>query len=110
MTARFELHKNDRGQFHFSLRNADGGVLLVSEGYASKASAENGIASVKKNCIVAERFEKRVADDGRLYFNLHAANHQVIGTSPMFKSAEQRDAAIAAIHADADKAAVDDRA
>ena len=109
MAVRFELHKNDEGQFHFSLRSVDGGVLLTSERYISKASAENGIASVKKNSVVADRFEKRAAEDGRAYFNLRAANHQVVGTSPMFKSAVERDAAIAVIHAEADKAAVEDR-
>lgn len=109
MAAHFDLRKNDQGQFHFSLRNGDGSVLLTSENYVSKASAENGIASVKKNSVVADRFEKLVASDGRAYFNLRAANHQIVGTSPMFKSAELRDAAIAVVHAEADKAAIDDR-
>ena len=110
MAASFELHKNDKGQFHFSLKTAEGGTLLNSENYESKASAENGIASVKKNSVLLDRFEKLQASDGRAYFNLKAANHQVVGTSPMFGAADKRDAAIAAAHADAEHAPVHDHA
>jgi uncharacterized protein YegP (UPF0339 family) len=108
MAVSFELHKNEKGQFHFSLKAADGGTLLSSEQYESKASAENGMASVKKNSVLPERFEKQVASDGRAYFTLKAANHQVVGTSPMFGTADKRDAMLAMVHAEAELAAVHD--
>ena len=108
MAVSFELHKNEKGQFHFSLKAADGGTLLSSEQYESKASAENGMASVKKNSVLPERFEKQVASDGRAYFTLKAANHQVVGASPMFGAADKRDAMLAMVHAEAEHAAVHD--
>lgn len=104
MAAHFDLHKTDRGQFVFALKSADGGTLLRSETYESKASAESGIASVRKNAILPERYDPQQASDGRFYFNLKAANHQIIGTSPMFGDAAKRDAAIAATQNDAERA------
>ncbi len=109
MAASFELLKNDKGHFHFSLKGSDGGTLLRSETYESKSSAENGIASVKKNSVLTERFERLAASDGRAYFNLKAGNHQIVGTSPMFAKTEARDAAIAAVQAHAEQAPVHDR-
>ena len=108
MAVRFELHKNDKGQFHFSHKTAEGATLLSSEQYESKASAENGIASVKKNSVLPERFDKQTASDGRAYFTLKAANHQVVGASPMFGTADKRDAMLAMVHAEAEHAAVHD--
>ncbi|WP_031407061.1 DUF1508 domain-containing protein [Thiomonas sp. FB-Cd] len=108
MAASFELLKNDKGHFHFSLKTASGDTLLRSETYEAKASAEGGIASVKKNSTDAARFEKLQASDGRAYFNLKAANHQIVGTSPLFAKAETRDAALAAVQAEAAGAAVHD--
>lgn len=110
MAVSFELRKSEKGQFHFSLKNADGSTLLGSEQYESKASAENGIASVKKNSVLPERFDKQVASDGRAYFTLKAANHQIVGTSPMFATADKRDAALALVHAEAEHAVVHDHA
>ena len=80
----FELKKADNGQFSFSLKNADGETLLRSEQYKARDSAINGIASVQKNCALDQRYNRLNAADGRCYFNLKAANHQVIGTSSMF--------------------------
>ncbi len=37
-----------------------------------------------------------------------AANHQVVGTSPMFGTADKRDAMLAMVHAEAEHAAVHD--
>ena len=38
----------------FDLKHTNGQVIAVSEGYTTKASCENGIASVKKNAPEAE--------------------------------------------------------
>lgn len=110
MALKFELGKNDKGEFHFKLLAADGGTLLRSEGYAAKASASNGIESIRKNAADDGRFELKSASDGRPFFNLKAANGQVIGTSPMFKDAAARDAAVKDVKKGAATAKVDDKA
>lgn len=54
MAAKFELKKTAQGQFHFNLKAGNGEIIASSEMYESKASAKNGIESVKKNAADAE--------------------------------------------------------
>lgn len=97
MAGWYELNTNDKGQYSFVLKAGNAEVILRSEQYESKASAENGIASVQKNSPLEANYERKDASDGRPYFNLKAANHQVIGTSQMYKSAAARDGGIESV-------------
>ncbi len=97
MSGSYELKQNDKAQFSFTLKAGNGEVILRSEQYESKGSAENGIASIQKNSSADERYDRKDATDGRYYFNLKAANHQIIGTSQMYKSAAGRDAGIESV-------------
>ncbi len=97
MAGWYELHKNAKGQFHFVLKAGNSEVILNSEQYEAKASAENGISSVQKNCAADANYDRKEASDGRPYFNLKAANHQIIGTSQMYASAANRDAGIESV-------------
>lgn len=110
MAGWFELSKSSDGQFRFVLKADNAETLLTSELYHAKASAENGIASVQGNCGAEERYEKKVASNGKHFFNLKAANHQVIGTSQMYASAESRDAGIASVKSNGATATVKDSA
>ena len=97
MAGKFELNKNDKGQFSFVLKASNGEVILRSETYESKASAENGIASIQKNSPSEERYERKDSTNGKFYFNLKAGNHQIIGTSQMYATAASRDAGIESV-------------
>lgn len=97
MSGWYELSSNDKGQYSFVLKAGNAETILRSEQYESKASAENGIASVQKNSPSEERFDRKDASDGRFYFNLKAANHQIIGTSQMYKATAGRDNGIASV-------------
>lgn len=97
MAGWYELGSNDKGQFSFVLKAGNGEVVLRSEQYDTKASAENGIKSVQTNCGTDARYDRKDAADGRCYFNLKAGNHQVIGTSQMYKTADGRDAGIESV-------------
>ena len=108
MAGWFELSRNDKGQFTFVLKAGNSEVILRSEQYESKNAAENGIISVQGNCSQDERFERKVATDGRPFFNLKAANHQVIGTSQMYASAASRDAGIDSVKQNGTSATVKD--
>ncbi len=46
---KFEIYKDKAGEFRFRLKAKNGEIILVSEGYKSKASCEKGIESVRKN-------------------------------------------------------------
>jgi len=54
MAGKFELYTDKSGEYRFRLKAGNGQVIAVSEGYASKASALNGIESVKENAPGAE--------------------------------------------------------
>ena len=49
MAGKFHLKKSSDGQFRFVLKAGNGETILTSELYKQKASALNGIESVKKN-------------------------------------------------------------
>ena len=63
--------------------------------YESKASALNGIESVKKNAADDDSYVRLTGKSDAPYFTLKAGNHQVIGTSEMYASASNRDNGIA---------------
>lgn len=49
MAGKFEVYKDKSGGFRFRLKAANGEVVASSESYKTKASALNGVESVKKN-------------------------------------------------------------
>ena len=51
---KFELYQDKAGEYRFRLKARNGEVIATSEGYKAKASAMNGIESVKKNAPEAE--------------------------------------------------------
>lgn len=53
MAGKFELFKDARGEYRFRLKAGNGEVIATSEGYKTKASAENGIKSVQTNAPTA---------------------------------------------------------
>lgn len=54
---KFEVYKDEAGQFRFRLKTAAGEVVLASEGYTAKASCEHGISSVRRNAANATLIE-----------------------------------------------------
>lgn len=97
MAGWFELSKSSDGQFRFVLKSGNGETILSSELYQTRSSAENGIASVQANSALDERYERKESSNGKFYFTLEAANHQVIGTSQMYASAQSREAGIESV-------------
>lgn len=108
MESCFELSTAADGQFRFVLKGENGKTLLASELYRSKDSAQGGIAAVQKNCGSDERYEKKVASNGKHFFNLKSANRQVIGTSQMYASEQDVEAGIAAAKASGATASIRD--
>ena len=54
MAAKFEISKDKAGKFRFHLKAANGEIIAASQGYDTKASAENGMESVKRNAPAAK--------------------------------------------------------
>lgn len=97
MPGSYSITSNNKGGFAFVLKAGNGQVILRSEVYDSKAAAQKGVASVQANAGRDDRYELKVAKDGRTYFNLLAANGQVIGTSQMYASLATRARGIASV-------------
>lgn len=97
MAGWYELSKSSDGQFRFVLKDSKGDTLLTSELYKARSSAEQGMASVQANSLLDERYERKTASNGKAFFNLKAANHQVIGTSQMYATEAAREADIARV-------------
>ena len=97
MTGIFELKKSKSDQYMFTLKAANGQVILTSEFYQTKAAAENGIESVKKNGSNDSNFEHKMSMKGEAYFTLKAANKQIIGKSEMYPVASGMEKGIASV-------------
>lgn len=108
MAAKFELKQAKDGQFMFNLKAANGQVILTSELYKQKSSAENGIESVRKNANREGAFETKTNSRGEPYFILKATNGQEIGRSEYYSGASAMENGIASVKSNAPDAKVDD--
>lgn len=108
MAGKFELKLSKNNKYFFTLLEGAGPVVLTSEMYETKASAVNGIESVKKNSADDARYHRLAGKDGAPYFTLKAANGQVIGQSQMFKDEKERDKELDLCKTDGPGASVSD--
>jgi len=109
MAAKFELKQGSSGQFMFNLKAGNGEVILTSELYKEKGSAEQGIDSVRANATDDSRFEHKTSKNGQPFFVLKAANGEIIGKSEMYSSASAMENGIASVKKNAPSAGLDDK-
>ncbi|MFC4139988.1 MULTISPECIES: YegP family protein [unclassified Microbacterium] len=57
MAGKFELYTDKSGDWRFRLKAGNGETIATGQGYSSKASALNGIDSVRRNAADAEVVE-----------------------------------------------------
>ncbi|MCX6158661.1 MAG: YegP family protein [Ignavibacteriae bacterium] len=105
---RFLISKRSNNEFQFVLEADNNQVILVSEGYTTKAACYDGIDSVKVNTPYDNRYNRLSASDGRYYFTLTAQNNKVIGTSQMYQTMQSREVGIASVKANAPTAEIID--
>ena len=109
MAAKFELKQTKSGKFAFNLKATNGQVILTSQQYKEKASAQNGIESVKKNSQNPDRFATKTTASGKMTFSLTATNGQVIGASQTYESESGCENGIKSVAECAPGAAIDDQ-
>lgn len=105
---KFQVFKSTaNSEYYYRLRAANGEIILNGEGYTTKQSCLNGIASVKANAPYDSRYDRR---DGtyNYTFNLKAANGEIIGRSESYTTSVSRENGIAAVKRDAPTAPVED--
>jgi uncharacterized protein YegP (UPF0339 family) len=108
MAAKYDVLTSSDGQFYFNLKAANGQIILTSERYKQKASALNGIKSVRKNSLIDARFDRRTSTSNQPYFVLLARNGEPIGRSEMYSGTSARNNGIASVQTNGPTARVDD--
>ncbi|MBB1628604.1 YegP family protein [Achromobacter sp. UMC71] len=96
MSGYYDL-KRSGDQYLFNLKAANHEVILTSERYTTKASAQEGIRSVQQNSPIDARYQRKTASDNSPYFTLTASNGQTLGRSEMYSSTSARDNGIASV-------------
>ena len=104
---KFVISTRKNGEFQFNLKADNGQVILTSEGYTTRAACENGIESVRKNSGDDARYERKRSTNDKHYFNLKAANGQVIGSSEMYESSAAMENGIASVKKNAPDATLE---
>lgn len=95
---KFQVFRSTSNQeFYYRLKARNGENILSGEGYTTKQSCLNGIRSVKTNSQYDFRYEDKTSVNGQYYFNLKAANGEIIGTSEMYTTSSARDNGKAAV-------------
>lgn len=105
---KFEIYADKGGKHRFRLKAGNGQNILASQGYASKSGCENGVESVRKNCMDDACFERLESSKGEPYFNLKSTNGQVIGTSERYSSTSAMENGIASVKKNAPGASVEE--
>ena len=105
---KFQVFKSSaNNQYYYRLRSSNGQIILNGEGYKTKQSCLDGIASVKQNAPYDSRYERKDGA-GNYTFNLKAANGEIIGRSENYTSSAARENGIAAVKRDAPGAPIED--
>ena len=97
MASKFVLKKSKGGQFMWNLVANNGRIVLTSERYKTKASAMNGIKSVKKHSKADKWFDRGPTKNGGQHFVLKASNGETIGRSQVYKGASGCSGGIASV-------------
>ncbi len=88
--ANFDLWEASNGEFYFTLQARNGAVIGTSETYVSASNARRGVQTVTRNVgeyldflanRTGARFDIFQGADDRFYFNLHAANGEIVLSS-----------------------------
>ena len=108
MASKFIVKKAAGGQFMWNLVANNGRVVLTSERYKSKASAVNGIKSVKKHAKANKNYDRNKTRNGGIAFVLRASNGETIGRSQVYKGSSGCIGGISSVQRCAPKGIVED--
>jgi uncharacterized protein YegP (UPF0339 family) len=87
--ARVAVVLGDSGQWHFNVFAKNGQVVLSSESYTSQAAAYNGAMAVQDAGVASFAYDLKATVSGSgYYFNIKAANGEIVGTSQQYSTQE----------------------
>lgn len=108
--AKFTIFPSEKNQqYYFNLRAGNNEIILASEGYQQKSSAEAAIALVRTHSQQDDNYARKETAAG-FSFTLKAGNGETIGRSEVYKSAAGRENGIASVKRNAPVALLNDLA
>lgn len=87
--------------YSFTFVSDDGTVVLKSEKYKAKDSADKGVRAVIKNCTNDKRIILETAVDGRHYYSIKSGNGLIVATSVMYSTEQERAASLSQLRSQA---------
>ncbi len=106
MAGKFEIKEGTSGKFRFNLKASNGQTILTSEAYETRAGAEKGIESVRKNASDDNRYERKTAKNDEAFFVLKAGNGEPLGRSETYSSASAMENGIESVKRNAPDAEI----
>lgn len=106
MAGKFEIKEGSSGKFRFNLKASNGQTILTSEAYETRAGAEKGIESVRKNASDDNRYERKTAKNDEAFFVLKAGNGEPLGRSETYSSSSAMENGIESVKRNAPDAEI----
>ena len=85
-SAHFETFVGMDGQHYFDFVAGNGQNVLRSEGYKTAQGAASGIAAVTAAGVDSGAYDVKLAKNGEYYFNIVAANNEIVATSETYST------------------------
>lgn len=87
---RFEVAHGPTNQIQYKLFDAEGKVVVTSDGFPSKDACFKAIQSIKENARVGQRWEMKSVD-GKFFFVLKSPSHSVLAKGGPYGTVEERE-------------------
>lgn len=103
---RFEVAHGPTNQTQYKLYDADGKVVVTSDGFPSKAECFKAIQSIKENARVGQRWELKSVDE-KHFFVLKSASHTVLAKGGPYGTVEEREKVATIVRNSVEAAVID---
>lgn len=83
---RFQIYKKPRdGKYYFKLKAKNGWPLLTSKAHESVKDCEDTIEVLRRNATDDEQYERKIAKNGRHYFEIKDEKTATLAVSRLYK-------------------------
>lgn len=92
-----EVRKNVALHYYFTLIMPKHDAGFISQAYKTRDALAAGISSMRSSVGFNNRYERLISPRKELYFALRGHDNQILGTSAMFASDNEREKAVQAM-------------
>jgi len=90
----FVVNKGEDGHYYVTLKVKGGRIMLNSLKHFSKSSCRDGIETIRAHASDNLKYEYKKTFDGKFYFRLKSINGEILGSSKLYETAENRNIGI----------------